>query len=355
MAYLANTMNYHNYQVGFFLIILILVLGLNFVVFQPYIFTLIFGMTLAVMLHPLYTKLLSRKSFKKKPGLSAFIMVLLVLVIILLPLISIGFVMIKESTDLYGSLMEKNSTSTLIAHIQNLLDKYIPNAHYDVNANLNSYMDGILNYVISNLGSLLSNLIGIIISFILTLFSLYYLLKDGGRLHRALVIFSPLPIKYDNEILNKLTRAVNSVIKGTLLVALIQGILAGIGFFIFGVPNPVLLGAITVIAALIPAIGTGIVVLPAALFLLFTGNLMPGIGLLLWGLFLVGLIDNFLRPKFIEKDIHIHPLLIFLSALGGISVFGAFGFIFGPLLLSLLFALLDIYKEEFHEYIAKNH
>jgi len=183
------------------------------------------------------------------------------------------------------------------------------------------------------------------------LFALYYLLKDGKKLTKAVITYSPLADKYDKQILEKLSIAVNSVIKGSLLISIIQGILAGIGFWIFGVPNPALLGAATVIASLIPAVGTAVIILPACFYLFLTSHFLAGIGLLLWGLLLVGLIDNFLRPKLIEKDIHLHPFLILLSVIGGISLFGAFGFILGPLVLSLLFALLDIYKEEFKDYI----
>jgi predicted PurR-regulated permease PerM len=133
-----------------------------------------------------------------------------------------------------------------------------------------------------------------------------------------------------------------------------QGILEGIGLFVFGVPNPVLLGTITVIGALVPMLGTVIVTVPATIYLIATGHIVAATGFLLWGLLIVGLVDNFVRPKVLERETKLHPLLLLLSVLGGINFFGALGFILGPILLSLLFTLLEMYKKDFKKYISKS-
>ena len=116
-----------------------------------------------------------------------------------------------------------------------------------------------------------------------------------------------------------------------------------LGLAIFAVPSPALWGMVAVVASLIPAIGAGVIILPAAIYLFIASGPIFGLGILLWGALIVGLIDNLLRPKLIERGIHIHPLLILFSVLGGIGFFGVTGFLLGPLILSLLFALLDIY------------
>ena len=126
---------------------------------------------------------------------------------------------------------------------------------------------------------------------------------------------------HDETIFNKLAVAINSVIRGNLAVALIQGILTAVGFALFGVPNPTLWGSVAAIAALVPSVGTALVLLPAILFL-YWGEALSALGLLLWGATAVGLIDNFLGPKLAGRGMRLHPFLILLSILGGIAFFG---------------------------------
>ena len=345
-------MDYKKLQAYFFLSILLFVLIMNVAVFLPYVYALIMAVIFAVILHPVYNKMLKMPVFKKLPSISSALLVILLIIVILLPIVFLGFLLVKEATVAYASIVENDNSYVIVERAQMYITDNFPNTSYNLSENFNTYANKLLTYLIESVGPVFTNILGMIFSFFIMLFALYYLLKDGKKFKKALILFSPLSDKYDKQIIKKLSIAVNSVVKGTLLIAIIQGLLAGIGFFIFGVPNPVLLGFVTVIMALIPALGTAVVVIPAVIFLYFTGNPFAALGLLIWGTLLVGLIDNFLRPKMIEKDIKIHPLLILLSALGGLVIFGAFGFFLGPLLLSLLFALLDIYKEEFHEYIS---
>jgi predicted PurR-regulated permease PerM len=161
--------------------------------------------------------------------------------------------------------------------------------------------------------------------------------------------FSPLPDHDDEKILSRLENAVNAVIKGYLFIALVQGVLVGFGFWIFHVPHAALWGVVAAIASLIPAVGTGLVSIPAIAFLFFTGDTFSAIGLLLWASILVGTIDNFLTPLVVGTKIHISPFLILFSVLGGISLLGPVGILVGPLTLSLLYTLISIYRNEFKQ------
>jgi predicted PurR-regulated permease PerM len=169
------------------------------------------------------------------------------------------------------------------------------------------------------------------------------LLRDGQKLKAAVVSLSPLSDADNEFIARKLERAINSAVKGNILIALIQGVLTTAGFLIFGVPSALLWGSLAAIAALIPGIGTALVLAPAIVFLFLAGEMVSGIGLTLWGMTAVGLIDNFLGPKFVGRGVQLHPLIILLSVLGGVGFFGPIGFLLGPLIISLLFALIDIY------------
>jgi predicted PurR-regulated permease PerM len=200
------------------------------------------------------------------------------------------------------------------------------------------------SWVIGHFDDIFTGTVSTIIHLLLSLVALFYFLKDGPRFAQSLMNYSPLPDKYDRDILHKLRIAVHSVFRGSLLVALIQGVLTGIGLAFFGVPNPSLWGSITAICALIPGVGTSLIVIPSIIYLFVTGNTFGAIGMTLWGVLAVGLIDNLLAPSLLSQGIRIHPMLVLFSVIGGISLFGPLGFIFGPLTISLLLALLEIYR-----------
>ncbi|MCL5733424.1 MAG: AI-2E family transporter, partial [Patescibacteria group bacterium] len=224
-------------------------------------------------------------------------------------------------------------------NIQRHIQKFIPNFYFD----LNGYTKEITSWIIQNIGVILSGLTSAFFTFFLSLFAFYYLLKDGGLLKRSLIEVIPLRQKEAEEIFNKLHLMAGSVIRGSLIMSIIQGIILGFGFFIFGISQPVLWGAVGVIVALIPIVGTLLVAVPAAAYLLLFGHFFPAIGIILWTIIVGGGTDNLLRPNIIKRKANIHPFLILLSVLGGLFVYGPMGFLLGPLILSLLFALLSIY------------
>jgi predicted PurR-regulated permease PerM len=172
---------------------------------------------------------------------------------------------------------------------------------------------------------------------------MYFLYRDGERLHAFLLEWSPLPDEFDESILTKLSNAISSLLKGTLTTAVIQGSLVGIGFAIFGVPNPILWGGVATIAALVPIVEANIIAVPGALILVLGGHTIPGIGLFLWSFFSIGLVDNFFRPMLIKRGMNVHPFLVLLSVLGGLAYFGPIGFLAGPVVIAFLFTLLDVY------------
>ena len=175
------------------------------------------------------------------------------------------------------------------------------------------------------------------------LIAFYFFLKDGSKLKDYFVELSPLDDKDDEKIISRLKQAVSATVKGSLSIGLIQGTLTGIGFAIFGVPNAVLWGTVAAVAALIPGVGTALIILPAILFLFVPENTFGAFGLLAWGLLAVGLIDNFLSPRLVGRGMKLHPLLVFISVLGGLAFFGPLGFLLGPLSVSVFLALIDIY------------
>ncbi len=329
-------------QTFFFIGLLAGALLLMFFVLLPFFSILVVAGTFAVVFAPLYRRM---RSVLNSETIAALFTVCAVLAIIFIPLVLFGAQVAKEAGQLYLAVSAGKGTLFLNGAVRAVQSK-LQLIHPDIRFDISQFLRQALGWIVGNAGIVFSSVTQLVFGFFLSMLAFYYLLKDGAKLLLILIAISPLPDKDDKEILRKLKVAVHSVILGSLLIAMIQGILVSIGFYAFGVPNGALWGAVAAIASLIPFIGTTLITLPAIVYLFVTGNIVSGFGLLIWGATAVGLIDNFLTPKLIERGIRIHPLLILFSVLGGLSFFGPVGFLLGPFILSLLFALLDIYKKQ---------
>lgn len=331
-------------QLYFLLALLLITLVLLFFILRPFLFVIILAIVFAVMFQPLYRKIL--KYAWGHESLSAFLSTIIIVILIFAPLLLLGGQIFQESKDLYISLYSGNGKDFIVGALNKLADfihSNFPNSG-EITINIDEYLKQALSWLLRNLGSAFSNFAKILLTAFLFIISLYYLLKDGNKLRKKAFMLSPLNDADDEKIAKKLEMAINSVVKGNFMIAFIQGLLTALGFAIFGVPNPILWGMAASIAALIPTVGTSLIFIPAIILMLVSGQLFSAVGLLLWGLLAVGLIDNFLAPKVIGGGMRLHPLLVMLAVLGGISFFGPIGFILGPIVLSLLFALLDIYS-----------
>lgn len=314
---------------GLFGVVILLLVG----VFAPFISVLAIAGALAVVFHPIF-KWLKAKLFNSGFA-GALVTVILALVIVVVPLIILSTSVFGEAHGLYDSL--SNVDYSFLNKLEEILYPIAPGL--DIQASLGQSISNLTG----SLGNIFSVTAQAVLFILLGIVALYYFLKEGDRFLDILLRLSPLDREYDDKILSKMRRAINSIIRGSLVVALIQAVLTGIGFWIFGVPNPALWGSVTVIAALVPTVGTGLVTIPGVVYLLILGHPVAAIGLLAWGILGVGLIDNLLRPILIGRGVDIHPYLIILAVLGGISFFGIAGFLLGPLILSLFFALSELY------------
>ncbi len=337
----------HNKLENYFLLFLIIgVLALSYVMLSPFLDAFILASVSAIIFQPLYRKILSHTSNHK--GLSSIITSLVIAVFILVPLLLLGMQIFRETEQLYVSLSGSGARDATLGFIKSITDglqHYFPSLPAETfSVDISKYFGNALSSMVGKLGSIFSSIAKILTGVFVFLITLYYLFKDGDKLVKSLINLSPLVDTDDEIILNKLHLAINSIVSGTLAIGFIQGIISYAGFEYFGIPNPALWGAVTAVSALIPGIGTALILIPAILFLFLSGQTIPGIGLLIWSITAVGLIDNFLGPRLMGRGMLLHPLLVFLSVLGGIISFGPLGFILGPIILNLLFALLEIYS-----------
>jgi len=320
---------------------------MTFSVLRPFIYTLVFAGVFAILFQPLQRRVLVLT--KQNHGISAAITTFLIVIFIFTPLLLLGIQLYQEALQLYSVVSDLTYRQNFLEIFKIWINSF--QVHFS-NSNIftfdmQSYVKQGLSWVMQNFGSIFSSVAGLMGNFFIFIIALYYLLKDGQRFKIAILNLSPLDDKDDELVIEKIALAINSVIKGRLLIALLQGVLMAVGFVIFGVPNAVLWGSISVLAALIPGIGTALVIVPTTIFLLIGNHVVSAIGFMLWGSVIVGLVDNLLGPKLMSRGVQLHPFIIFLSVLGGIIVFGPVGLLLGPIVISLLFALLDIYLMQF--------
>lgn len=330
-------------QFYFLLVLLIATLILSFYVLRPFAAVFILAAIFTVAFQPLYRRIL--KYCFNHEGLASLFTTIIITVIILTPLSFLGIKILQELRQLYVSLIEGGGKDNFINVFNGLAESI---RHYfllpqQFSIDFSQYFKEGLKWLLQNSAGLFSNVASIIATSFIFLISLYYLLKDGHKIKQAFINYSPLDDKDDEIILNKLELSISSIVKGNFTIAFLQGFLTTIGFTIFGVPNAILWGAAACIASLVPTVGTSLVFIPAIILMFTTGHLLASAGLLLWGALAVGTIDNFLGPKLIGRGMKLHPLLVLFSVIGGAVFLGPIGFVLGPIILSLLFALLHIY------------
>lgn len=333
----------------FLVLFLVGAFALTVAIFWPFLKPLALAAVFAVVLQGLYGRI--SKLLGGWPSTAALLTVVISVFFILLPLSLIGVLVGNEAHSLYISLEAGKGQSTLtqmFLRVDETFGGVVPGLSEfsrDASVDINTYTKEALQWITSHAGEIFSSISGLLLAFFIFFIALYYLLRDGKRVRQILIELSPLSDREDEGVFNRLELAVNSVIKGNLVIALVQGVLTTIGFTLFGVPNAILWGTVAAVAALIPGIGTGLVFIPAVIFLFFTGATVQALGLFVWGALGVGLIDNFLGPKLVGSGMKLHPLLVLLSVFGGLMYFGPAGIFLGPLSLSLLFALLSIYAD----------
>lgn len=326
-------------QLYFFIGLLLIVLGMSVALFAPFLVPIALAFMAAIVTKPVHQWILNHVN--KRKSLAAALATIFVLVVILAPL---GFIVSQvtiESYQFYSDARDGSfDTSLVTSSITQPIQRIFPNFDLDVE----SMVRDVSESLVTNARTIFSNTAKIALAAFITIVALFYMLRDGETFRRAIVRLSPLNDTYDNDIIEKVEQAVNSVVRGSLFTALLKGVLAAGGFAVFGVPHPVLWGALTIFVSFLPGVGAGLTLIPAVAYLFLQNSVGASIGLAVWGALVVGLIDNILMPIVVGKGFTVHPLIVLLSVLGGIVFFGPVGIFLGPLVIALLSALLEIYK-----------
>jgi len=314
-------------------LVFLLIIYLSYIIVKPFISALLASVILAYIFYPVYARINKRIN---NTNLSAVITTIFLIVILILPVLFVADNIIEETIKINKE-----------GQVQKILDFSFQVIGPDFALFMDSLIKEAALYIKEISSGLLTSIPNFILNIFIMFFTIFFLFRDGKDIIKNL---ERLPIKkHQKEVLFGQFKVVSkAVLYGWFIAALIQGILGAIGFAVVGISNPIFWGVVMAILAMIPVIGTPIIWAPAGIWLVYSGSMIKGIGLLIYGLLFISTIDNFIKPVIIGKKTKIHTVTIFLGIIGGIKLFGITGIVIGPLILSYLTALIKIYGVKKH-------
>lgn len=340
-----------HFNAYFFFFVLIGVGIMMFLILQPFLTAILAAAILAALCQGWYQWMV--KKTHNRYHLSALLTLFLIAAIIIVPLITVFGIAINEAALAYdrvaaGDVSGQMFVSSFVNKLQALpyASVWLPEQSFDAEHivdTVKSFGQNILGFA----QTLYHGVVNFILWLFVMFFSLFYFLIDGKKMVKYFMGVTPLRDEHEKLLIDKFVSMSRATLRGTLMVSIVQGVLGGIMFAIVGVPSPTIWGMVMTVMSVIPLVGAGIVWFPAAMILLFMGQIWQGVAMLAFGIGVVSTIDNVLRPKLVGRDTQMHPLMIFFATLGGIAFFGFPGFIIGPIVASLFLSLIDIYALEF--------
>ena len=359
--------NHHTTSIEKYFLIGMLLLLIFALIYSAsaFIGTLIIAAIVVQGVYPVHKMLHKKLHFPS--SISTLISLLLVAVLILTPLTLLFFLVANEATDAYSVVSTKineltNKDITLIpsllknSFLQDWFEKvsaYAPISTTDVISASKDLLGKITSVILSQTTNILKNLSLFLLHTFIFLLAMFYFLRDGDKLVNYLKSLMPLSEKYKNALVRKLSYLSRGIIYGIFGAAIVQGFLVGVGLTIVGVENTVFWSAIAALLSPIPYIGTAIVWVPVVITLAVTGHWFLAIFLFAWGVGIVGVADNIVKPYLIGSAAALHPLAVLLVLLGGTFAFGIKGLIFGPFILTLTLGFLHIYALEYKDVLGK--
>jgi Predicted permease len=319
-------------------------------ILKPYYASLVWATILAVLFYPIQRRLHTR--FKGRANLAAAVTLLIVLLIVIIPMIVISGALVQEIVTAYKRISSGEFNVGL--YFQQVADALPPSVHNVLNilgiGDLLSIQEKLTQgamaggkFIATQAVSLGQNTAQLLIGLGVMLYVLFFLLRDGAYLARLTKQFIPLSEEHKQHLIRKFATVIRATVKGNIVVAVTQGALGGIMFWILGIQGALLWGVVMTLLSLLPAVGAALIWGPVAIYFLVTGEYTEGIVLTAFGVLVIGLIDNLLRPVLVGKDTKLPDWIILVSTLGGLSVFGLNGFVLGPLSAALFMSAWDLF------------
>lgn len=313
---------------------------LSFFLLKPILLSIIAGFILAFIFSPVYN-LLHRRI--KSKGAPAVILVLVLFTIIVLSIWFFTPMLIDESIKLYRASQQLD----IVTPLKNLLPNFFKSSEFssEVAAAIHSFVTNLTNSLMNYLSKILLDLPNITAQILVIFFTFYYALRDKNEIICYIKSLLPFSKDVEKRLFDSTKDITSSVLFGQVLIGLVQGIILGVGFFIFGVTNPLLLTVLAIFLCALPIIGPAFVGIPVAIFLLIGGNTISTIGILIFTA-IASLSEHFTRPLFVAKRAKLHSGLVIIGMVSGFILFGILGFVLGPLILAYLIIIIEIYRNK---------
>lgn len=343
-------MNNSNLYFRTFLILLTLVTVAFILVLLPFYGAIFWGAILAIIFSPMQRRFLVIT--RGRPNLAALSSLLLIILIVILPMIFISGALVQEGAAVYKRI--SSGEFNLGEYFEQIINALPPSVHDlmmrfgvgDIFSLREKLSAGALQgskFLATQAVSVGQNTAQFLIGMGVMLYVLFFLLRDGANLARQSRNLIPLSEDHKQSLFRKFATVIRATVKGNIVVAITQGTLGGLMFWFLGIQGALLWGVMMAFLSLLPAVGAALIWMPVAVYFLVTGAIWQGVVLTLFGVLVIGLVDNVLRPLLVGKDTKIPDYVILISTLGGLSVFGINGFVIGPLIAALFIACWDLF------------
>ena len=333
-------------------LLLIIAVSLAFVwILLPYYGAVFWATVLAIVFAPAYRRLL--RSMRQKRTLAAIAMVMLILMMVILPLTVVGAMLVQEGFGVYERIQAgeldfgrifQQIFGALPGWVTDLLDRFGLTNLSLMQERLSSGLMKGSQFLATQALSIGQNTFEFIVNLFIVLYLLFFLLRDGDDLSNRIKNAIPLRAEQQRDLFSKFTTVIRATVKGNIVVALVQGALGGLIFWFLGVRAPVLWAVLMAFLSLLPAVGAGLVWVPVAIYFLVTGAIWQGVVLIAFGVLVIGLVDNVLRPILVGKDTKIPDYIVLIATLGGMAIFGLNGFVIGPVIAAMFMAAWDLFS-----------
>ena len=324
-------------QKSFLLILAAFFLTVCFLMVSPFLGYILTGIILGFLFLPAKRKL---QEFMPPRYSSGTVVLLTVLGAVIPVMILLGFVA-DDAANIVNSV---NQTDIDLSGIEQQIEQVL-DTEFSLEERLKSILSAAGNYILSSTSQIVGIASSVAIGLSIMLFVEFYSLKDGKDLVEWSKKFDFLPVQVQQDLYTDTAEATKAVVKGHIFVAIITGIVTALGLFLVGIPNTFFWSFIAIIAGFIPIIGTALIWAPAAIYLLLTGSTIPALALIVYGLIIVGSVENFVRPYLVDAEAGPHPLYILLGVIGGLEIFGMIGIFVGPIIFGVTKSLLQIYQQ----------
>lgn len=334
----------------FFLLLLAFVSVAFVWLLLPFYGAVFWGTILAIIFAPLNRKLLAK--FNGRDNLAALASLFIILLLVILPLTLITGALVQEGAVIYQQIKSGNlnfgayfqqASEALPSSVRSLLARFDITDLGSLQQKLSEGAMAGSQFVASQALNIGQNTFQFVVSFGIMLYLLFFLLRDGAAIGRRIREAVPLNVEQKNHLIRKFVTVARATVKGNIAVAVTQGILGGLAFWYLDIQGALLWAVLMAFLSLLPAVGAGLVWGPVAVYYLLTGSVGAGIGLILYGVVVIGLVDNILRPILVGKDTKMPDYVVLISTLGGMALFGINGFVIGPLIAALFMAAWDLF------------